>query len=77
MNYFQQFDFSISDRLKGNVDFIFSCNPQKSGTSRVCTWGSCSPTPPVCAKIELLPIDNDGEKKKVTKNINYFKFLEN
>ena len=51
--------------------------PRRSqGTER---WG-CSPPPPpppIFAKADLLPIDNDNEKKKEPKNINQIKFLEN
>ena len=32
------------------------------------------PLPQIFAKVDLLPIDNDSKKKKVTKNINHLKF---
>ena len=35
------------------------------------------PAPKSFAKVDLLPIHNDSEKKKVSKNINNFKFFEN
>ena len=33
--------------------------------------------PRFLSKIDILPIDNDSEKKRSNKNINYFKFFEN
>ena len=37
-------------------------------------WGGAGP-PKHFAKVDLLPIENDNEKKKVAKN--HFKFLKN
>ena len=38
-------------------------------------WGGCSP-PQIFVKIDLLPIENNSDKKW-QKNINHLEFLEN
>ena len=39
--------------------------------------GVCCSLPQISGRIDLLLIDNDSEKKKVSKNISHFKFAKN
>ena len=39
--------------------------------------GGGSSSPQFFAKVDLLTIDNDSERKRGAKNINHIKFLEN